>query len=243
MNDYRVFVFIVLLGVFLFYNCKIYETYRQRQTTDDDCDIDCLIDIQKKNKKDLLKTLENIKDLINNMFNISYNDNTNRMVKSVPLKNFRFETDLNSFTTVDLMLYFNSLNNQYYSYIDKIQMERNRSLSYIEQIKLDLKQNLNIENLKFDNFEGNCNIYSQKPAEYCSSIVDEENRDGLFNLIDKNIELFQNKFDKLNNSLIRLSDLYNNISRSREEFGNIGRRLNEISTNINDAQSVFRYNQ
>jgi len=102
MNDYRVFVFIVLLGLFLFFNCKIYETYLQRQNTD--CDLECLMDSQKKNKKDLLNTLENIKDLINNMFNISYNDNTNHIVNSVPLNNFRFETDLNSFTTVDLML-------------------------------------------------------------------------------------------------------------------------------------------
>jgi len=123
-------------------------------------------------------------------------------------------------------------------------VERNRSLSYIEEIKLDLKENLNFEKFQFENFEGSCNLYSHESKEYYSGCsVDEENGKGLFNLIDKNIEIFNNKFDILTNSLKSLINLYNNISRSREEFGNIGRRLNEISTNINDVQSVFSYNQ
>ena len=239
MKDYRILVFIMFITLIVFYNCKIYERF---QSQSKNCDLQCFISEFDVTKKNFIMILKDTKSFLMDMFDVSYETNSQASSVSLPSHGnanqveFTKIPDLTAMSAIEMSNYLVNLTRDYYVRIEKIKNIRETTIVLIDEIVNDLKKKLS------NTFEGVCAPLPNTSTEYCPSIVDEERISFQHTKVDINIATFGAKFNTLKTSLEFIYDEYALISELRNEFGRIAATMKNFSEDLANEKSVMIFN-
>ena len=182
--------------------------------TSNGCDLECLNRKFESQKTSFIDSLDSLKTMLENMFEISHN-----------IETFCEEEETTRIKTLDGPLsrsfiteQIKDINAQYESHIVMIQLERENSISLIINIRDEISQKLTSE------FIGKCSQFIPT-GPYCTPRDSVETY--VMEQIEQNKRIFEKKVIELNSKVCRIISFYKGIVTLSRQFKHYGSILHD----------------
>jgi hypothetical protein len=182
------------------------------------CDLNCLNRKFEAHKTTFIDSLDSLKTMLENMFEISHNIETFQEQSCEEETTHTIKTPDGQLTRGFITEQIKDINAQYESHIVMIQLERENSISLIINIRDEISQKLTSE------FIGKCSQFIPT-GPYCTPKDAVETY--VMEQIEQNKRIFENKVFELNSKVCRIISLYKGIVTLSRQFKHYGSILHD----------------